>query len=266
MIRVPPRACRTTFDALPAGAYDPRGKDARVSRLFALADLHLSGSGAKPMDVFGAAWKDHAARMARAWDREVSANDTVLLPGDLSWARDLDEAAPDLAWIGERPGRKILLRGNHDSWWTSVAKVRRALPAGCVALQNEALLDGDRVIVGSRGWTSPDDPASVPEDAAIFHRELSRLRLSVADADRRFGRERTRVAMLHYPPWTVGRPPTEVVKVLVEAGVSDCVFGHLHGTDHALAVTGEHEGIRFHLVSCDALGFAPIEIAAFRAR
>ena len=109
-----------------------------MARIFAIADLHLSASGTKPMDVFGEVWKDHPARIAAAWDATVSAGDTLLLPGDLSWARDLVEARGDLAWIGARPGLKFLLRGNHDGWWGSVASVRRALPPGCYALQNDA--------------------------------------------------------------------------------------------------------------------------------
>jgi len=246
-----------------AGVEYDRAEEPSMPRLFAIADLHLSLSLAKPMDVFGPEWKDHAARMARAWDRTVGAGDTVLLPGDLSWARTLEEAAPDLAWIGERPGRKILLRGNHDSWWSSLSQVRRALPDGCIPLQNNAASDGTCVILGSRGWTSPDDPAGTPEDAAIFRREVERLKLSVEDADRRFGRRLPRVGMLHFPPWIEGRPPTEIVGILRDAGVHVCVFGHLHGDDRALAVTGAHQGMRLHLVSSDALGFAPAEIESF---
>ena len=209
------------------------------------------------MDVFGAAWKDHAQRMAFAWDAAVGAEDSVLLPGDLSWARDLEEARPDLAWIGARPGRKVLLRGNHDGWWTSIAKVRRALPPGCVALQNDAIDLGPVVLVGARGWTAPDDPMAAEGDAAIFLRELTRLRLSIDDADRRFGRIKPRWAMLHYPPWLQGRKPTEVVDVLRAGAVSSCVYGHLHGADHALGVQGERDGLRFRLVAADAIGFAP---------
>src|SRR5438552_2202015 len=110
-----------------------------MARIFAIADLHLSSSGAKPMDVFGAPWVHHAERIARAWDAEVAPDDTVLLPGDLSWARNLDEARADLGWIAARPGAKVLLRGNHDSWWTSLVKVRRALPPRCLALQHDAI-------------------------------------------------------------------------------------------------------------------------------
>jgi len=228
-----------------------------MGRLFAIADLHLSSSGAKPMDVFGAAWTDHPARMAAAWDAVVAEDDAVLLPGDLSWARDLEEARADLAWIGARPGSKYLLRGNHDGWWASLGKVRGALPPGCHALQNDAFDLGDAVLVGARGWTAPDDPLATAEDAAIFDRELARLRLSIAFADRQFARKSQRVAMLHFPPWIEGRAPSSVVTLLREGGVSVCVYGHLHGADHALGVDGERDGIRFLLVAADAIGFAP---------
>ncbi len=231
-----------------------------MARLFALADLHLSLTGAKPMDRFGESWKGHPERMAEAWDRLVAEEDAVLLPGDLSWARTLEEAAPDLAWIGARPGSKLLLRGNHDSWWGSLTRVRAALPPRCLPLQNVAALAAGRVVVGARGWTSPDDPEATEHDAEIFHRETERLALSVANADRSFPRDLPRVAMLHYPPWIEGRPPTAVVRILREAGVRDCVFGHLHGDDASLAVTGVREGIRFHLVSADAAGFSPVLI------
>src|SRR5260221_2648563 len=141
-----------------------------MARLFGIADLHLSSSGAKPMDVFGDAWKGHAARIAASWDTTVAPDDTVLLPGDLSWARDLDEARGDLAWIGERPGVKFLLRGNHDGWWASIGKVRQALPPGCRALQNDAFELGGAVLVGTRGWTAPDDPIAPAPDAKGVHR------------------------------------------------------------------------------------------------
>ena len=232
-----------------------------MSRIFAIADLHLSASGAKPMDLFGAEWVDHAERMARAWDATVGEDDTVLLPGDLSWARNMAEAAGDLAWIGQRPGAKYLLRGNHDSWWKSAAQLRKALPDRCFALQNDAFDLGDAVLVGARGWTAPDDPIATPEDGPIFQRELERLRLSIADADRRFGRTQPRVAMLHYPPWLAGRAPTELVTVLQRGGVGACVYGHLHGVDHARAVTGERDGIHYQLVASDAVAFTPVPVA-----
>ena len=212
------------------------------------------------MDVFGEVWRDHAQRMAEAWDASVGSGDTVLLAGDLSWARDLAQAAPDLAWIGERPGRKLLLRGNHDGWWTSPAKVRRELPPGCELLHNDAHRIPGWVVVGARGWTDPRDPAAGPDDARVFAREIERLRLSIVHADREFGRGEPRLALLHYPPWLAGREPSDVVGVLREAGVRAAVYGHLHGADHALAVRGERDGIVYHFVAADAVDFRPVRI------
>jgi len=213
------------------------------------------------MEVFGENWKDHPARMAEAWDRTVAEDDTVLLPGDLSWAMTLEKAGEDLGWVGDRPGRKLILRGNHDYWWSSLARLREALPERCEPLQNNSfLVDGSVVVVGARGWTAPDDPIARPEDEKIFRREEERLRLSVADADRRFGRDFPRVAMMHYPPWIRDREPSAMVGILLAAGVGVCVFGHLHGVDHQLAVTGQREGIRFVLISADAIDFAPVQV------
>jgi len=232
-----------------------------MGKLFAIADLHLSLDGAKPMNIFGEQWKNHHDRIGEAWDRIVADQDTILLPGDLSWARTLDEAGRDLEWIGARPGRKILMRGNHDMWWSSLSKVRKRLPDRCEPLQNNSfLLDDQVVVLGARGWNAPDDPVAEPGDDRIFARELERLRLSVADADRRFGKELPRVAMLHYPPWIAGRPATAVVAILKEAGVSTCLYGHLHGEDHALGVVGRRDGIRYMLTAADAIDFRPVEV------
>ena len=131
---------------------------------------------------------------------------------------------------------------------------------GCEPLQHDSRRVGGWVVLGARGWLAPDDPLATERDAAVFRRELERLRLSVTHADREFGRSAPRLAMTHYPPWLEGREPTEVVDVLVEAGVRVCVYGHLHGEDHVLALEGEHRGIDFRFVAVDAVGFAPVEI------
>jgi predicted phosphohydrolase len=198
--------------------------------------------------------------MAEAWDASVDDADTVLLPGDLSWARNLEEARTDLGWIGERPGRKILLKGNHDSWWSGVSRVRAALPESCELLQHDALEFGDWIIVGARGWTSPGDPHAEPGDERLFRRELKRLRASIEDAEFRYGSGRPRLAMLHYPPWLDGQEPTEVIDLLTAADIRVCVYGHLHGEDHALAVTGVRRGIHFWFVAADAVDFGPLQI------
>lgn len=227
-----------------------------MPRVFALADLHLSLVGDKPMDRFGEIWRDHARRMAEAWDARVAEEDTVLLPGDLSWGRTLAEAAPDLAWIGARPGRKLLLRGNHDGWWSSLSRVAEALPERCEAFQHAAVEIGDWILVGTRGWTAPDHPWATPEDGPVYRRELERLRLSL-DAARRFDAERPRLAMTHFPPLVGEEPSSEVSRLLRQAGVRVCVYGHLHGVDQALAVRGERDGIRFVFVAADAVSFTP---------
>lgn len=231
-----------------------------MARLFALADLHLSLAGLKPMDVFGELWRGHVERMAAAWDRAVDDGDTVLLPGDISWARNASEVEPDLDWIAQRPGRKLFLRGNHDGWWSSLARVRRLLPPGCEPLQNDSHRVGDWVVVGARGWTSPDDPGATTADARVFQRELERLRLSLAHADAEHGRDLPRLAMVHFPPWTEGREPTRAVALMMRAGVRVCVYGHLHGEDHRIAVRGDRNGIRFVFVAADAVGFAPVKL------
>ena len=156
-----------------------------MQTIWALADLHLSTDGAKPMDIFHERWREHDRRMAEAWDASVAAEDWILLPGDLSWAKDLAGAAGDLAWIGERPGKKLLLKGNHDSWWSGPGRVRQALPPDCTILHHDAHDIGEWVVVGARGWTHPDDPIAEPGDDKRYRREVERLKLSIADADRR---------------------------------------------------------------------------------
>jgi predicted phosphohydrolase len=231
-----------------------------LARLFALGDLHLSLTGLKPMDAFGELWRDHPRRMAEHWDARVSEEDTVLLAGDLSWARNAEEAAPDLAWIEARPGRKLLLRGNHDSWWGGAKKLRAILPPSCEPLSVSAHRVPGWVVVGARGWTAPGDPWEEPGDEKIFRRELERLKLSIRAADREFGREEPRLALLHYPPWIDPQRPTAVVGLLRSAGVRSCVYGHLHGDDHRRAVTGERDGVRYRFVAADAVDFGPVEI------
>ena len=152
-------------------------------RLFAIGDLHLPGGDDKPMDVFDPGWNGHFFRISEDWRERVSPEDTVLIPGDISWALQLGNALPDLQAIGELPGRKILLKGNHDYWWTSLSRVRAALPEGMQVLQYDAIDLGDIVICGSRGWNQPtEDTPLEKEDEKIYLRELQRLELSLQAA------------------------------------------------------------------------------------
>ena len=229
-----------------------------MGRLFALADLHLSLGGDKPMDVFGPLWSDHTRRMAEAWDARVGGDDTVLLPGDLR-GQELEEARPDLEWIGARPGRKLLLRGNHDGWWSSLAAVRRALPAAASRCRHALEAEG-WVIVGARGWTAPDDPAAEPADAAVFARGWAGC------VFRRRCRPALRAA--HAAAGHAPLPPRS--PGALDGGRTDpgrgrrsCVVdGHLHGDDHRLAVRGVRDGIELHFVAADAVGFTPVPLDA----
>lgn len=223
-------------------------------KLFAIGDLHLSHSSDKPMDVFGPAWDDHAARVEKAWSDTVAEDDVVLIPGDISWAMQLDEARADIAFIAALPGTKILMRGNHDYWWASLSKVRAILPKGVYALQNDAIDIGGAVIAGSRGWMCPGSSGFDSEtDRKIYDREAIRLGMSLQKA----GKGSRIIAMLHYPPFNEKRNSSAFTDLFEEYGVEHVVYGHLHGKSCRSAFEGVREGISYTLCSADHLGFAP---------
>ena len=218
--------------------------------VYAIADLHLPAHQ-KPMDVFGPHWKDHFERIQADWYARVQREDVVLLPGDLSWAMRLEEAQEDLDSISRLPGVKLLLRGNHDYWWNSIGRVRRALGENTFALQNDAMLLNGRLYAGTRGWILPG-PDAGDEDVRIYQRERLRLEMSL-NAARRLDAEAPITAMLHYPPLTDDQ--TGFSDLLEAYGVVDCVYGHLHGAALYSAVRGVRGTVRYHQVSCDGLGF-----------
>lgn len=218
--------------------------------VFAISDLHLPAR-VKPMDVFGEHWKNHFERVRSDWLARVGDKDVVLLPGDLSWAMQLDEALEDLRSIAALPGTKVLLRGNHDFWWSAIGRVRRALPEGMLALQNDSVLLNGRLYAGSRGWTIPTAESDA-DDVRIYNRERMRLEMSLKSA-RAKDAHAPITAMLHYPPLT--DELTGFSDILEAYGVEDCVYGHLHGAGLYGAVRGERRGVRYHQVSCDGLGF-----------
>ncbi|MCL6518115.1 metallophosphoesterase [Alicyclobacillus sp.] len=225
--------------------------------LFAIADLHLAQAVDKPMDVFGPEWDGHPEKIREAWCQMVSDTDIVLLPGDISWAMTMDEALPDLRWIGALPGIKVMIRGNHDYWWSGIGKVRRVLGPNHYAIQNDALALGDWAICGTRGWLLPSHPKFTETDETIYRREANRLKLSL-DAAKQLGRPI--VAMLHYPPCGELGETTVFTELLVEYGVQLCVYGHLHGPAHRFAVEGLADGVEYRLVSADYVGFKPVPL------
>ena len=225
-------------------------------QIYAIADLHLSLTSEKPMDVFGEAWRGHAEKLKRNWQERVQQDDLVLVPGDISWAMQLSAALPDLSFIGDLPGKKILLKGNHDYWWSAIGRVRSNLPEGMRALQNDSIVEDGIGICGSRGWLCPGSNNFNAEDQKIYLRELDRLSLSLASLPA----VETKIAMLHFPPFLDKEKGSGFTERLEEAGVQIVVYGHLHGEANRYAFEGERNGITYHCVAADKLDFAPKRI------
>jgi len=226
-----------------------------VKRVFAIADPHLSARDPKPMSVFGPAWEAHPDVFFERWRATVSHDDVVLIPGDISWAMRLDAAMDDLEAIAALPGRKVLLRGNHDYWWPSIGKLRKALPEGMQAVQNDAVRVDNMVVAGTRGWVCPGSHGFSEQDDKIYKRELERLRMSLdaADALRQPG-DRV-VVMTHFPPTNPALEPSEMTRMLEAYGPDAYVFGHVHhGADRVIRSL---PSIPVHFVAADAIDFWP---------
>ncbi|KHG66011.1 phosphohydrolase [Thermus sp. 2.9] len=223
-------------------------------RVYAIADPHLSRVHPKPMSVFGPAWQGHPEAFFRGWREVVGEGDLVLIPGDISWAMRLGEAIPDLLDLAALPGKKVLLKGNHDYWWPSISRLRAVLPPGMYALQNDALVLEGVAVAGTRGWQYP--PASL-EDEKIFAREVERLKLSLNDLAGKTYRHL--VVAFHFPPFGPGGEATPLLERAAEAKPDAIVYGHLHGADPSKLLPA-YQGIPLYLVSADALGFRPQKI------
>ena len=226
--------------------------------VYAIGDLHLSLSVPnKAMDVFGAHWKDHADRIKEAWQNTVKEDDLILIPGDISWAMYLNDAVADLSFIGNLNGTKLILRGNHDYWWQSVTKVRAALPKNMFALQNDVFRWNGIAVCGTRGWTIPQS-AHFKEsaDRKLYDREILRLELSL----KQLKEGERAIGMLHYPPFSETGEPSGFAERFAAAGVTDVVYGHLHGASCKFMFNGAFDGVTYHGVSADYLNFIPKKI------
>ena len=239
--------------------------------IWALSDLHLSLSGAKPMDVFGDHWEEHHTRMALAWDQTVAADDIVLTPGDFSWAMKAAEAAADFAWLGQRPGHKILVKGNHDYWWPPTqSKMREVLPPNTHALKKTACRIHGVGFFGVRGGdfaplTRYGDKRSAEDIEVWLAREEAELTASISALDRldaEAGATRgARICLFHYPPIPPGRSHSRFTPIIEAAGASHCIYGHLHGRELGPAkVEGTFNGVTYRCTSCDVVGFAPVKV------
>jgi predicted phosphohydrolase len=225
--------------------------------LYAIGDLHLSFGADKPMDVFGKKWTGYVEKLREGLS-VIRPEDTTVLLGDLSWAMDMQSAKEDFAFISAIPGRKIILKGNHDYWWTTAAKFYRFCEENGFSdlwvLNNNCYFWGDYAICGTRGWFYEEERGAA-HDAKILNRELIRLETSLKAAG-----DREILCFLHYPPVYRGYRCEPLMELLQRYKVRTCYYGHLHSESHRLAVTGECEGIDFHLVAADYTGFRPIPV------
>lgn len=225
--------------------------------LYAISDLHLSFGTDKPMNIFGAKWENYTEKLAENWQKKIKDDDVVIIPGDISWATYIEEAYEDFKFINSLKGTKIFLKGNHDYWWTTISKMEKYI-VQCgfdtiKILNNTAFLYKKTAICGTRGWNLIDKN-SKNEDIKIFEREKIRLILSLENA-KKTGAEEI-IAAIHYPP--VSETDSDFMDILREYGVKKCVYGHLHGSAHRNAVTGNVGGVDLELVSCDYINFDPL--------
>lgn len=229
--------------------------------IYAISDLHLSLSTNKPMDIFGPTWENYTERMEENWNRIVKPEDLVLIPGDISWAMYLQEAKEDFAYIDKLNGQKILLRGNHDYWWTTLNKMENYIEEqGFKTLhfiKNTAFFWGDTAICGTRGWTIAHETSS-PEDKKIYARERQRILLSLEDAKAR--KPKKILVAMHYPPVEKDGLSKGFLDILEAYEVSECIFGHLHASAQRFAPQGIVNGIQLRLVACDYVNFTPVLI------
>lgn len=225
--------------------------------LYAIGDLHLSLGTDKPMDIFGGAWVGYMEKLREGMS-VIREEDTTVLLGDLSWALGLDSAKEDFAWIDQIPGKKIILKGNHDYWWSTAAKFYKFCQEQ--GFSNQFVLNNNHyeydgfAICGTRGWFFEEERSS-DHDGKVFRRELMRLEASLKSAG-----DLPKIVFLHYPPRYRGYECTEILELLKKYEVRQCFYGHLHGASHGLAMEGLWDGVEFRLVSADRLNFRPFKV------
>ena len=238
--------------------------------LFVMADLHLSNTVNKPMDVFGSRWTDHMSKIKKNWTSVVTDDDTVIIPGDITWAIDYDEAYEDFKFINELPGKKLLGKGNHDYWWGTMAKNRSFVEkygfSSIDFLYNNAYKVEDYIVCGTRGWYVDEKLQSGNtkdvEYQKIVSREAQRLRMSLDEAVKLRENNESILVFFHFPPVFNSFVCEELVEILLEYDIKNCYFGHIHGT-YAIPRTTNYKGIDFTIISSDYSNFVPMIVAPY---
>ena len=225
--------------------------------IYVIGDLHLSFSEDKPMDIFGDNWSGHEEKIKKDWIEKVTDNDLVILPGDFSWSMKLEDTEKDFEYINNLPGKKLLLKGNHDYWWNTITKMRKFLKdknfQNIDFIYNQGFEFDNYIISGTRGWSLLEED----KDEKVLNRELARLEASIKDGLEKAGDNKEIIVFMHYPPISntriLNHEEAQFVEIMKKYNVKKCFYGHLHGASIREAFEGEFEGIEFKLVSADGL-------------
>ena len=230
-------------------------------KIYAISDLHLSINSNKPMNIFGPVWDNYLETIKSDWQKKVKKNDIVLIPGDISWAMKLEDAILDLKYISQiGVGTKIIIRGNHDYWWSAIGRVRSVLTDHTIALQSDSVKIGKYVFCGSRGWTVPEYNHKTENDEKIFNREVFRLELSLKNAMPKLEKKDKLIVLIHYPPFNSKLEDSAFTKLFEKYGVNKVVYGHLHSYDKKQKLVVTKNKIKYYLTSCDMVGNELIKI------
>lgn len=228
--------------------------------IYVIADLHLSFSQDKPMSIFGENWEGHSEKIKNNWISKVKPEDTVVLPGDFSWAMYLQDTYKDFEYLNSLPGKKLLLKGNHDYWWTTVTNMRNFLEENKFKnidfIYNNSYLVENKILTGTRGWNLLDAENS----SKMIKRESIRLQLAIEDGIKKYGDDKEIIVFMHYPPISNTNKKSDFLKILKQYDIKRCYYGHLHGKSHQDAVEGIVDGIEFKLISADYLNFDVIKV------
>ena len=232
--------------------------------IFAIAELHLSFNENKPMNIFGEKWQNHEEKIKQDWLKKVTEKDTVLLPGDFSWSMYLKDTKADFEYLDKLPGRKILLKGNHDYWWSTLNKMQKYVEENNFKnidfLYNNSYEVEGNIIAGTRGWVQSNEQ----EDKKMINRESIRLELSIKDGIQKFGEDKPIIICMHYPPYINYNKQNLIdspfIEIMRKYNVKKCIYGHLHGESIKEAIQGNIKGIDTTLVSADGVDFKLIKI------
>ncbi len=232
--------------------------------IFVIADLHLSFKNPKPMDIFGDNWENHAEKIKKDWITKVTEKDLVVLPGDFSWETYLEDTILDFEYINNLPGKKLMLKGNHDYWWTTITSMKKFLQENNFTnidfLYNNSFEFEEKILCGTRGWNITDEE----NNEKIINRELGRLELSLQDGIKKYNEGKEIIVFMHYPPITnnmiYSGAENKFINLMKKYNIKKCYYGHLHGQSIKDAVEGEIQGINFKLVSADSLDFKLIKL------